>query len=186
MEANQRAFLNVYRHCGVIAHALRAARLNHDAHLYWMEHDPTYPARFAKARTQWGDALRDRAHALAVDGAAEMVLHNGRPVIVEGKKLYRVKYDTALIMRLLAAYDRETYGETKVIQIDLKDWDGDISKLNEKSVKGILALLETELKRQEAEEAREAGRQPVKALSAAMKQELVEQITAEPEDRPLN
>jgi hypothetical protein len=41
-----------------------------------MEHNPTYPARFAKARTQWGDALRDRAHALAVDGAAEMVLHN--------------------------------------------------------------------------------------------------------------
>jgi hypothetical protein len=66
----------------------------------------------------------------------------------------------------------------------LKDWDGDISKLNEKSVKGILALLETELKRQEAEEAaREAARQPVKALPAAVKQELVEQITAESEER---
>jgi hypothetical protein len=181
MEANQRAFLNVYRHCGVISHALRAAGLNHDAHLYWMEHDPTYPVRFAQARTQWGDALRDRAHALAVDGAAEMVLHNGRPVIVEGKKLYRVN-DTALIMRLLAAYDRETYGETKVIQIDLKDWDGDISKLNEASTKGILAILEAELKRQEAQEAaREAARQPVKALPAAVKEKILEQITAESE-----
>ena len=35
-----------------------------------------------------------------LDGAAEMVLHDGRPVIVEGKKLYRVKHDSALIMRL--------------------------------------------------------------------------------------
>jgi hypothetical protein len=145
-----------------------------------MEHDPTDPARFAKARMQWGDALRDRAHQLAVVG----VLHDGRPVIVEGKKLHRVEYDSALIMRLLAAYDRETYGETKVIQIDLKDWECDISKLHEKSVKGILALLETELKRQEAEEAaREAGLQPVKALPAAVKETIIKQVTAESEDR---
>ena len=32
--------------------------------------------------------------------------------------------ETALIMRLLAAYDRETYGETKVIELDIKNWDG--------------------------------------------------------------
>jgi hypothetical protein len=82
-------------------------------------------------------------------------------------------------MRLLAAYDRDTYGEQKVIQIDLNSWNGDISKLSEASVKGLLALLEAELQRQEAEEAaREAARQPVKALPAAVKQELLEQITA--------
>ena len=69
----------------MISHALRAVRLNHDAHLYWMDHDPTYPERFKKATKQWGDALRDRAHHFAVDGAAEMVLHEGRPVIVEGQ-----------------------------------------------------------------------------------------------------
>jgi hypothetical protein len=59
--------------------------------------------------------------------------------------------------------------------------------LIEASVKGLLAILRAEVERQEAEEAaREGARQPVKALSAAVKQELLEQITAEPEDRPLD
>ena len=50
-----------------------------------------------------------------------------------------------------------------------------------------LALLEAEAARQEAEGAAHgAARQPVKALPAAVKQELVEQITAESEERPLN
>jgi len=130
-----------------------------------MDHDPTYPERFKKATKQWGDALRDRAHHFAVDGAAEMVLHEGRPVIVEGNTLYRVKYDSALIMRPLAAYGKETYGETKVIEIDMKSWEGDISKLSEARVKGLLAILRAEAERQEAEEAAcEAARRPVKAL----------------------
>jgi len=73
-----------------------------------------------------------------------------------------MKYDTTLLMRLLASRDREKYGETKVIEIDLKSWDGDISKLTEKSVKGLLAILRAEAARQEAEEAaREAAPQPV-------------------------
>jgi len=57
-------------------------------------------------------------------------------------------------------------------------------KRTEKSVRGLLEILRAEAARQEAEEAaRDAARQPVKALPAAVKQELVEQITAEPEDR---
>jgi len=40
--------------------------------------------------------------------------------------------------------------------------------------------------RVERQEAEEAARQPVKALPAAVKQELVKQITAEPEDSPLD
>jgi len=48
----------------------------------------------------------------------------------------------------------------------------------------LLEILRAEAAGQEAEEAaRDAARQPVKALPAAVKQELVEQITAEPEDR---
>jgi len=48
----------------------------------------------------------------------------------------------------------------------------------------LLEILRAEAARQEAEEAAcDAARQPVKALPAAVKQELVEQITAEPEDR---
>jgi hypothetical protein len=91
------------------------------------------------------------------------------------------------LLRLLAAYDKETYGETKVIEIDLKSWDGDVSKLSEKSVKGLLAILRAEVERQESEEgAGEAARRPAKALPAAVKQALVEQITAKSEDWPLD
>jgi hypothetical protein len=61
---------------------------------------------------------------------ARMVLHDGKPVYVEGKKLYEVKYDSALIMRLLASYDPETYGDKRIIEVNWKDWDGDVSKLS--------------------------------------------------------
>jgi len=44
------------------------------------------------------------------------VLHDGKPVYVGGKKLYEVKYDHNLLLRLLAARDREKYGETKVVE----------------------------------------------------------------------
>ena len=149
-----------------------------------MRHDPTYPDRFDETDGACTRMLEDAAFRIARDGVAKLVLHDGKPVIIDGKKHYEIKYETSLLMKLLAARDREKYGETKVIQIDLKDWDGDISKLNEASTKGILAILEAELKRQEAQEAaREAARQPVKALPAAVKQELVEQITAESEER---
>jgi hypothetical protein len=51
----------------------------------------------------------------------------------------------------------------------------------------IAGFASSRVERQEAEEAaREAARQPVKALPAAVKQELVKQITAEPEDSPLD
>jgi len=75
------------------------------------------------------------------------------PGLARGKKLYETKYDTALLMKLLAGRNREKYGETKVIEIDLSSWDGDISKLSEKSVKGLLAILRAEAARQEAEQA---------------------------------
>ena len=49
----------------------------------------------------------------------------------------------------------------------------------------LLALLRREAARQESEEAaREAARQPVKALLSAVKEKIVEQITAESEERP--
>jgi len=115
-----------------------------------------------------------------------LVLRNGKPVCVEGKKLYEVTYDNRLIMKLLAGRDREKYGDVNVIEVNWKDWDGDVSKLSPAAVRGLLDVLRKEAARQEAEEAREAARQPVKALPAAVKQELLEQITAELDERPLD
>jgi hypothetical protein len=187
MDANQWRFLEIYRHCGVVQEALRLAHLNHSAHDYWMRHDPTYPARFEEADKECTRILEDRAFKNARDGMAKLVLHNGKPVLVEGKKLYEVTYDNRLIMKLLASRDREKYGEYKVVEVNWKDWDGDVSKLSPNAVKALLAVLRQEAARQEAarqeaeEAAREAVRQPVKALPGAVKEKIVEQITAESE-----
>ena len=93
-------------------------------------------------------------------------------------------YDNRLIMKLLASRNREKYGEVKLIEVNWKDWDGDVSKLSPQAVKGLLAVLRREAARQEADKAaREAARQPVGILPAAVKEKIVNQITAESEDR---
>jgi len=109
--------------------------------------------------------LEDRAFKNARDGLAKLVLHNGKPVLVEGKKLYEVTYDNRLIMKLLAGRNREKYGEVKLVEVNWKDWDGDVSKLSPNAVKGLLAVLRQEATRQVAEEtACQAARQPVGML----------------------
>jgi hypothetical protein len=79
--------------------------------------------------------LEDVAFRIARDGVAKLVLHDGNPVHVDGRKLYEVKYDTSLLMKLLAGRDREKYGEYKVVEVNWKDWDGDVSKLSPNAVK---------------------------------------------------
>jgi hypothetical protein len=137
LDANQWRFLEIYRHCGIVQEALRRANLNHSAHDYWMRHDPTYPDRFEEADRACTRMLEDRAFKNARDGLAKLVLHNGKPVLVEGKKLYEVTYDNRLIMKLLAGRNREKYGEYKVVEVNWKDWDGDVSKLSPNAVKGV-------------------------------------------------
>jgi hypothetical protein len=147
LDANQWRFLEIYRHCGVVQEALRRANLNHNAHDYWMCHDPTYPDRFDEADCACTRMLEDRAFQIARDGVAKLVLHDGKPVIVDGKKLYEVKYDTHVLSKLLGSRDREKYGEYKVIEVNWKDWDGDVSKLSPAAVRGLLALLRQEAAR---------------------------------------
>jgi hypothetical protein len=138
--------------------------------------------------------LEDKAFKIARDGFAKLVLYDGKPVNVDGKKLYEVRYDHKLLMKLLAGRNPEKYGEYKVVEVNWRDWDRDVSKLSPNAVKGLLAVLRQEAARQEAARqeaarqeaeaaAREAARQPVKALPAVVKETIVKQITAEPEDR---
>jgi hypothetical protein len=78
-----------------------------------------------------------------------------------------VRYDHKLLMKLLAGRNPEKYGEYKVVDVNWKDWEGDVSKLSPNAVKGLLALLRQEAARQEAEAAaRQAARQPVGVCEA--------------------
>src|SRR5215469_5342361 len=47
-----------------------------------------------------------------------------------GKSCTKCVYDHKLLMKLLAGRDREKYGEYKVVEVNWKDWDGDVSKLS--------------------------------------------------------
>jgi hypothetical protein len=57
---------------------------------------------------------------------------------VDGKKLYEVRYDHKLLMKLLAGRNPEKYGEYKVVEVNWRDWDRDLSKLSPNAVKGCL------------------------------------------------
>ena len=65
--------------------------------------------------------LEDVAFRIARDGVAKLVLHDGKPVYVDGKKLYEVRYDHKLLMKLLAGRNPEKYGEYKVVEVNWKD-----------------------------------------------------------------
>jgi hypothetical protein len=151
-------FLEIYRHCGIVQEALRRAHLNHSAHDYWMRNDPTYPDRFEEADRACTRMLEDVAFRIARDGVPKVVLYEGKPVTMDGKKLYEVKYETRLLMKLLAARNREKYGEYKVVEVNWKDWDGDVSKLSPGAVRGLLDVLRKEAARQEKARAEASGK----------------------------
>jgi len=111
------------------------------------------------------------------------VLHEGKPVIVDGKKLYEVKYETPLLMKLLAGPDREKYGEYKVVEVNWKDWDGDIRKLSPSAGEGLARTLASGSRTPVGGGSGTPSCSPARwNTAAAVKQELLEQITAESED----
>jgi hypothetical protein len=83
-----------------------------------------------------------------------------------------VTYDNRLIMKLLAGRDREKYSEYKVVEVNWKDWDGDVSKLSPGTVRGLLDVLRKEAARQEADKASREAAQPVGILPAEVKERL--------------
>src|SRR5215469_7205616 len=111
------------------------------------------------------------------------VLHEGKPVIVDGKKLYEVKYETPLLMKLLAGPDREKYGEYKVVEVNWKDWDGDIRKLSPSAGEGLARTLASGSRTPVGGGSGTPSCSPARGnTAAAVKKEFWEQITAESED----
>ena len=55
-------------------------------------------------------------------------------------------------MFLLRAYDRDKFGDRQVLELKLEDWDGDLSKLSERSERRLLAQLEEMIAVEEAKQ----------------------------------
>jgi hypothetical protein len=153
MKARQERFLVAFANCGRIVEACRRAGVGRDAHYSWQRSDPTYPERFKEAVAKTIAVLEDKAMELAVAGVSRPELHNGRPVYIGGSKLYRREYNSQMIRFLLTAMNREKYGDRKVIELNFKDWDGDISKLSEGAIRGIIEILRKQAALEEAEAA---------------------------------
>jgi hypothetical protein len=73
----QSVFLSALSNCGQVKDAAIAAQINRGSHYYWMDHDPAYPALFAKAKLMAIDALEDEAVERAIVGVFEPTTYKG-------------------------------------------------------------------------------------------------------------
>ena len=89
--------------------------------------------------------LEDEAVRRAKHGTAKLVLHKGKQVYVDGEPLYEHQHSDSLLMFLLRAYDREKFGDRQVVELKLEDWDGNIDRLSDESLKALLTKLEEKL-----------------------------------------
>ena len=155
----QTRFLAALSGCGSILRASRLARIDRTTHYVWMREDPTYRARFEEARQQAVQGLEDEAVRRAWHGVRKPVLYKGKQVYIQGEPLYETEYSDALLIILLKANDPERFGDRQRITIDLKDWDGDISKLSPAQVDALfeIALKRAGITEPELQKAIEAG-----------------------------
>jgi hypothetical protein len=86
MQASQELFLTAFANCGSVKKASRWAQVHRESHYRWLSVVPTYQARFDEAMTRSTRVLEDKAMELAVDGIERLVLHNGKPVFVNGSR----------------------------------------------------------------------------------------------------
>jgi len=95
MKESQERFLTAFANCGRVQQASRWAQVDREAHYRWLECD-TYSERFAKAMRAVNRVLEDQAVRMAIEGLPELVLHNGKPVKVNGTLLYKYTVDSKL------------------------------------------------------------------------------------------
>lgn len=146
LHINKRAFLAAFSRCGSISQAAKRAKVDRRTHYNWLRQDPGYREAFQHATIEAGDALEDKLSEMA---------HAGNV--------------TAAIF-LLKGIRPEKYKDRRPIELDLKDWDGDVSKLSdEQFAKFCETIAERARKAGVLEErnagALEAGAQVVDAVS---------------------
>ena len=118
LHPKKRAFLAAYSRCGSISQAAKRAKVDRRTHYNWLREDPAYREAYQQATIEACDALEDRMKELAFDGnvtAGIFMLKSLRP---------------------------EKYKDLKTIHLDLKDWDGDISRLSDEQLDKFLIEIE--------------------------------------------
>jgi hypothetical protein len=104
LHPKKRAFLAAYSRCGSISQAAKRPKVDRRTHYNWFREDLAYREAFQQASIEACDALEDRMKELAFDG------------------------NVAAGIFMLKSLRPEKYKDHKTIHLDLKDWDGDISR----------------------------------------------------------
>jgi hypothetical protein len=114
----KRAFLAAFSRCGSISQAAKRAKVDRRTHYNWIREDSGYREAFQYATIEAGDALEDKLSEMAHDGNV-----------------------TAAIF-LLKGIRPEKYKDRRTIQLDLKEWDGDLSKLSDEQLEQFLVAID--------------------------------------------
>jgi hypothetical protein len=101
LTAKQRSFLTAYVRCVRIGLAATAAKVNRKSHRGWMRESEAYRRAFQEAQEEIGSLVEDALVTRAVYGTKELVLHQGAPVKVNGRLLYRTAFSDSLLTLLI-------------------------------------------------------------------------------------
>jgi hypothetical protein len=163
----QRRFLTCYEEVGQVLLASRCAKVSRSAHYRWLEQDPTYRLRFHAAQLRACQRLEDEAVQRARYGMVRMVPYRGKPVLVEGKPLYKNKYSDQLMIKLLEAGDPDRFNRGKVAPLE-----GNLDNLTEGQIRSLLGWLERAIKTAKIQKALiEPGQQPAAEVAEAVARE---------------
>jgi hypothetical protein len=135
----QTRFLAAFAECGSILRASRWAQIDRTTHYVWMREDASYAARFEEARLQAGSRLEDEAVRRACEGVKKPLFYKGDPIRIHGEIVYETEFSDQLLIFLLKANNPDRFADRQRITLDLKDWDGDITKLSPAQVDALLA-----------------------------------------------
>jgi hypothetical protein len=177
LKAQQR-FLACIEECGRIGTASRWAKVSRRIHYWWLDEDPTYPARFQAARARFTQALEDEAIRRAHDGVRKLVLYKGEPVFYQGEQVFEHIYSDHLMIKLLEAGDPDRFNRQKVAPFD-EDFDFD--KMTEGQT---LKMLEWLKKRIETAKSLQAMREPAQLAGAEEPTPAVESATISQDPTP--
>jgi hypothetical protein len=109
-----RGFLAAYVKCARIGLAATAAKVNRKSHHGWMRENEAYRRAFQQAQEEIGSLVEDALVTRAVYGTKELVLHQGEPVEVNGRLLYRTAYSDSLLMLLIRKLKPEYRGRVGI------------------------------------------------------------------------
>lgn len=141
-DLHQKKFLEAFAVSCSVQKAARWAGVHRQCHYDWLREDSTYPSRFAEARQRAVQELEDEAVRRAKDGVRRPLVYKGKQVYVQGEPIYQIEYSDQLLIRLLEAYNPETFKRRNETTFQ---WNGDFNQLVSRLTPTELEVLEKQM-----------------------------------------